>query len=162
MLPVKGRLSDSIGRRPILLVCTLLVLLTAYPTLAWLVQHPSFHRLLIVELWFSVLYGSYNGAMVVYLTEIMPPAVRSTGFSLAYSLATAIFGGYTPAICTYLIHVTSNKAMPGVWLCVAAVCALAAIIATAQMNSIPKERIRSGGDHHGNDVAVLNVGDAAP
>jgi hypothetical protein len=30
------------------------------------------------------------------------------GFSLAYSLATAIFGGFTPAICTYLIHLTGN------------------------------------------------------
>jgi hypothetical protein len=57
---------------------------------------------------FSFLYGSYNGAMVVYLTEIMPAEVRASGFSLAYSLATAIFGGFTPAICTYLIHFTNN------------------------------------------------------
>ena len=53
-----------------------------------------------VELWFVVLYASYNGAMVVFLTEFMPVEVRATGFSLAYSLATAIFGGFTPAICT--------------------------------------------------------------
>ena len=38
--------------------------------------------------------------MAVYLTEIMPAAVRTSGFSLAYSLATAVFGGFTPAICT--------------------------------------------------------------
>jgi len=38
--------------------------------------------------------------------------VRTSGFSLAYSLATALFGGFTPAICTYLIHVTGNPAMP--------------------------------------------------
>ncbi len=51
-----------------------------------------------MELWLSFIYGSYNGAMVVFLTEIMPADVRTTGFSLAYSLATAIFGGFTPAI----------------------------------------------------------------
>jgi hypothetical protein len=62
--------------------------------------------------------------MVVFLTDIIPPVVRTMGFSLAYSLATAIFGGFTPAICTYLIHLTSNKAMPGVWLSFAALCAL--------------------------------------
>jgi MHS family citrate/tricarballylate:H+ symporter-like MFS transporter len=39
--------------------------------------------------------------MVVFLTEIMPVEVRTAGFSLAYSLATAIFGGFTPAISTY-------------------------------------------------------------
>ena len=30
--------------------------------------------------------------------------------SVAYSLATAIFGGMTPAVCTYLIHATGNPA----------------------------------------------------
>ncbi len=139
MLPLMGRLSDSVGRRSLLFACTGLVLLTAYPALAWLVQAPSFDRLLLVELWLSVLYASYNGAMVVYLTEIMPIDVRSTGFSLSYSLATAIFGGYTPAICTYLIHVTNNRAMPGAWLSVAAVCALAAVSATLLITGLRKE-----------------------
>ncbi len=82
----------------------------------------------MVELWLSFLYGSYNGAMVVALTEIMPPAVRTTGFSLAYSLATALFGGFTPAISTWLIHATGNKAAPGLWLMFAALCGLVATL----------------------------------
>ncbi len=128
-LPVMGALSDRVGRRPLLLTCTALALLTAYPALLWLVSGPTFARLLTVELWLSCLYGSYNGAMVVYLTEIMPANVRATGFSLAYSLATAIFGGFTPAICTYLIHATGNRAVPGLWVSFAAVCGLTATLA---------------------------------
>jgi hypothetical protein len=62
--------------------------------------------------------------MAVFLTEIMPVEVRTSGFSLAYSLATAIFGGFTPAICTYLIHITGNRAIPGVWLSFAAIFGL--------------------------------------
>jgi hypothetical protein len=54
--------------------------------------------------------------------------VRTSGFSLAFSLATAIFGGFTPAISTYLIHVTGNQAMPAVWLSAAAACGLVATI----------------------------------
>ena len=127
-LPVMGALSDRIGRRPILIACTVVALLTAYPALAWLVSAPSFGRLLAVELWLSFLYGSYNGAMVVCLTEIMPVAVRTAGFSVAYSLATALFGGFTPAVSTYLIHVTGNRAMPGAWLSFAAVCGLVAAL----------------------------------
>jgi len=119
-LPVMGSLSDRVGRRPLLLGCTVLTLVTAYPAMLWLVRGPSFSRLLIVELWLSFLFGSYNGAMVVFLTEIMPISVRTSGFALAYSLATAVFGGFTPAISTYLIHITGNRAMPGVWLSVAA------------------------------------------
>jgi MFS family permease len=127
-LPVAGALSDRVGRRPILLATTILALLTAYPAMSWLVGAPSFGRLLAVELWLSFLYGSYNGAMVVFLTEIMPVEVRTAGFSLSYSLAAAIFGGFTPAISTFLIHATDNRAMPGVWLSVAALCGLAATL----------------------------------
>ena len=127
-LPVMGALSDRVGRKPLLVVFTVLTLLTAYPAVSWLVAEPSFGRLLAVELWLSFLYGSYNGAMVVALTEVMPPAVRTAGFSLAYSLATALFGGFTPAISTYLIHSTGNKAAPGLWLMFAAACGLVATL----------------------------------
>ena len=130
-LPVMGALSDRIGRRPILIVCTVLALLTAYPALQWAVAAPSFTRLLLVELWLSALYGSYNGAMVVYLTEIMPAAVRATGFSLAYSLATAIFGGFTPYISTWLIETTHNRAIPGAWVSFAAGMGLVATLILA-------------------------------
>lgn len=123
-LPVMGKLSDRYGRRPLLLIFTVLMIITAWPVLHWLVGSPSFAHLLEAELWLSFLYGSYNGAMVVYLAEVMPAEVRATGFSLAYSLATALFGGFTPAVCSYLIHVTGDKAMPGVWLTFAAVCGL--------------------------------------
>jgi metabolite-proton symporter len=125
-LPIMGALSDRIGRRPLLIGCTLLMLITAYPSMLWLAREPSFARLLTVELWFSFIYGSYNGAMVVFLAEIMPIEVRTTGFALAYSLATAIFGGFTPAISTYLIHISGNRAVPGLWLSFAAVCGLLA------------------------------------
>jgi MFS family permease len=132
-LPVMGAFSDRVGRRPLLVACTVLMILTAYPAMVWLVAGPTFWKLLTVELWLSFLYGSYNGAMVVFLTEIMPADVRTAGFSLAYSLATAIFGGFTPAISTYLIQVTGNRAVPGLWLAFAGACGLvAALVARAQ------------------------------
>jgi MFS transporter, MHS family, citrate/tricarballylate:H+ symporter len=127
-LPVMGALSDRIGRRPLLFACTILMIVTAYPAMLWLVRDPSFSKLLAVELWLSFLYGSYNGAMVVFLTEIMPIDVRTTGFALAYSLATAVFGGFTPAISTYLIHATQNNAVPGLWLSFAAAFGLIAAL----------------------------------
>lgn len=121
-LPLMGSLSDRIGRRPLLLTFAGIAILTAYPAMAWLVDQPSFVKLLIVELWLSFIYAGYNGAMVVHLTEIVPVAVRTAGFSLAYSLATTI-GGSTPAVVTYLIHETGNRAMPGAWLSMAAAIA---------------------------------------
>jgi hypothetical protein len=115
------------------------------------VHAPSFSRLLAVELWLSFLYGSYNGAMVVYLIEIMPSDVRTSGFALAYSLAAAIFGGFTPAICTYLIHVTGNRAVPGWWLSLAAVCSLVAALATRSPQS--GSRVQSASRQAGGGTA---------
>jgi MFS family permease len=129
-LPVSGALSDRIGRRPVLVAFASAAALTAYPVMTWLAVAPSFERLLVVELWLSFLFAGYNGAMVVHLTEIVPAAVRTAGFSLAYSLATTI-GGSTPVIVTSLIHATGNRAMPGAWLSIAAGVALVATLLSA-------------------------------
>jgi MHS family citrate/tricarballylate:H+ symporter-like MFS transporter len=127
-LPVMGALSDRIGRRPLLLTFTIVTILTAYPILTWLVVEPTFGKMLIVLLWLSFLYGSYNGAMVVALTEVVPANVRTAGFSLAYSLATALFGGFTPAVSTALIEFSGDKAAPGLWMSFAAICGLLATL----------------------------------
>ncbi len=126
-LPVSGAVSDRVGRRPLLIGTTLLAILTAYPVMHWLVANISFAHLLMVELWLSSLYACYNGAMVVYLTEIMPEEVRTSGFSLAYSLATVV-GGMTPAIATWLIHTLGDQAAPGAWMSVAGVIGLGAVL----------------------------------
>lgn len=141
-LPVMGALSDRIGRRPLLLTFTVLMIATAWPVLHWMVGSPSFAHLVEAELWLSFLYASYNGAMVVYLAEIMPAEVRAAGFSMAYSLATALFGGFTPAVSSYLIHATGDKAMPGVWLTFAAVCGLFGALLIGRM--VKQYRARHG------------------
>jgi MHS family citrate/tricarballylate:H+ symporter-like MFS transporter len=87
--------------------------------------------MLAVELWLSFLYGSYNGAMVVALTEVVPSHVRAAGFSLAYSLATTL-GGSSLFISTWLIEKTHDKAAPGMWMTFAAVCGLVATLAIYQ------------------------------
>ncbi len=125
LVPVFGLVSDRIGRKKLLIGATSLVICLAWPLMRWLVASPDFGRLLTVELVLAVLYSAYNGAAIVWLTEIVPPRIRTTGFSLAYSFATCI-GGFSPAICTWLINQTQDRAMPALWLIVAACCGLVA------------------------------------
>jgi MFS transporter, MHS family, citrate/tricarballylate:H+ symporter len=127
--PVGGAVSDRIGRRPVLLAIAGLSLVTAYPALLWLTAAPTFGKLLAVELMFSFYFGVYSGTMLGALVEVVPAHVRTTCFSLAFALAAALFGTFTPYAATKLISMTGNKASPGFWLmCAAASGIIAAIV----------------------------------
>src|SRR5713101_3505514 len=128
-LPIGGAISDRIGRKPVLLAIAGLSLITAYPMLSWLVVEPTFTKMLIVELVFSFYFGVYNRAMVAALTEVVPAHVRTTCFSLAFSLAAALFGTFTPLAATWLIDRTGDKASPGFWLMFAAASGIIATLA---------------------------------
>ena len=141
-LPVAGALSDRIGRRPLLIWTSVLAIVTAYPVMSWLVGSPSFAHLLVVELWLSFIYGCYNGAMVVYLTEVMPVEVRTSGFSLAYSLATVV-GGMTPAICTALIKQFGDKAAPGAWMSLAGLVGLGAVLVIGRISTSYRREVHA-------------------
>src|SRR3984893_8716770 len=142
-LPLSGALSDPIRRKPILRAFAILALLTAYPALVWLVRAPSFDRMLTVELWLSFIYACYNGAMVVALTEIVPASVRTSGFSLAYSLATTL-GGSPVLVSTWLIAHTGDKAAPGYWMSFAAICGLIATLALYRRSTGGVQYVASG------------------
>jgi len=126
--PVGGALSDRIGRRPVLLAIAVLSLLTAYPALHWLVEAPTFGKMLAVEMMFSFYFGVYSGTMLGALVEIVPKHVRTTCFSMAFALAAGLFGTFTPFASTWLIDHTGDKASPGYWLMCAAVLGIVAAL----------------------------------
>ncbi len=136
-LPIGGAISDRVGRRPLLLLIPSLALVSAYPAMSWLTADPSFAKLLAVDLWFSAVFGLYNGAMIPMLAEIVPASVRAAAFSLAYSIATAIFGGFTPLVSSYLIEATGNRAAPALWLSLAAAISLTAAILSRRLAPRP-------------------------
>jgi len=123
-IPVMGALSDRIGRAPLLIAAAATIAVVSYPSMVWLVAEPSLARLFIVEMFLGSLYGMWQGVLIISIVEIMPAEVRAAGWSVAYSLTYAIFGGFTPALVTWLIHETGDKAMPGAALVPAAIIGL--------------------------------------
>jgi len=133
MLPAFGSLSDRIGRWPLLITAPVLVLLTAYPAMSWLVAAPSFGRLLIVEFWLAILYAMYAGTLVPFIVELMPAKVRSSGYAIILSFANGLFGTFTPFIVTMLISTTGNRASPAIWLSAAAAVSILTAIAARRV-----------------------------
>ena len=143
LLPVFGSLADRIGRWPLLIAAPLLVLVSAYPAMSWLVAAPSFTRLLAVEFWLAILYAMYAGALVPFIVEIMPAKIRSSGYAIVLSLANGIFGTFTPFIVTALIAMSGNRASPALWLSAAAAVSLLAAFSARRVASKPSLQVQT-------------------
>jgi len=93
------------------------------------VQNPTFGKLLAVQMMLSFYFGVYSGTMLGALVEIVPAHVRTTCFSLAFALAAALFGTFTPFAATWLIDKTGDKASPCYWLMFGALLGIIATLA---------------------------------
>ncbi|SDF66988.1 MFS transporter, MHS family, citrate/tricarballylate:H+ symporter [Bradyrhizobium brasilense] len=140
--PIGGALSDRIGRKPVLLAIASLALMTAYPALNWLVSAPTFGKMLAVAMMFCFYFGTYSGTMLGALVEIVPAHVRTTCFSLAFALAAALFGTFTPLASTWLIERTHDKASPGFWLMFAAALSVIAALTIYRGTSKPSRAVQ--------------------
>jgi MHS family proline/betaine transporter-like MFS transporter len=67
------------------------------------------------------------GAQGVLAVEMVPPAQRCTIFSIAYSLAMALFGGTAPLVCSWLLEVRGWQWGPALYCCLYALPALWAL-----------------------------------
>jgi MHS family alpha-ketoglutarate permease-like MFS transporter len=98
--PVFGQLSDTLGRRPVLLLSTGGVALAAVPMALWL--SASFGRVLVIELVMLSLFGLYSAIAPAVMAEQLPTEVRAVGIGAPYNLAVAAFGGTAPYLLTWL------------------------------------------------------------
>lgn len=124
-----GRLSDRYGRRSIMLIAMLAVVIFSFPLLT-LLQQPD------ASLWLKGLAVMIAGAVVgmiagpgpAMLAEMFPTRIRYTGLGLAYSLSNAVFSGCAGLIITALIKETGNFYIPAWYVAVTGIISAAAIL----------------------------------
>lgn len=128
---VGGRLSDSIGRKPVLIWPRVVLLLLIFPALQLIVSEPTPAVFLVTLAVLSALHGMSGAALIILIAESFPTRVRSTGFSIVYAVAVSLFGGTAQSIITWLIGVTGNPMAPTGYLLVAtAICIGAGVMAS--------------------------------
>lgn len=97
-----GRLSDRVGRRPMILIGAALIVVWAFPYF-WLVNTGSLALLGVAVIVGGIGQSLTYGPIAAYIGELFEPHVRYSGASLAYQLSALTISGGTPLIMTAII-----------------------------------------------------------
>ncbi len=125
-IPLTGKLSDRIGRRPVLWM-------GAVSTVVLVV--PAFLMIAIGDIW-STLVGLaliafpvtfFVPTLASALPAIFPTASRYGGMGISYNISVAVFGGTAPFIIQGLIELSGNDMMPAYYLMVTSIIGAVAI-----------------------------------
>jgi len=112
-LIIFGRLSDSIGRKPVILTGFLLAALTYYPLYSWLgqVTHPGDINYPVAVLIVAILVcyvGMVYGPIGAFLAEYFPGRIRYTSVSVPYHIGNGWGGGLVPLITAASFQATHS------------------------------------------------------
>ena len=106
------------------------------PEFFLITRRPSLSTLLPALIWDCILQVAYVSALPAVMASIFPPRTRVTGLSLSYNLGVTIFGGFAPAIFTWLTEVTHDNTAPSFYLMAMAVLSIAAVITVKRRDGI--------------------------
>ncbi|OGT29951.1 MAG: hypothetical protein A3E87_09445 [Gammaproteobacteria bacterium RIFCSPHIGHO2_12_FULL_35_23] len=123
LIPFMAILSDKVGRKPVLVIGTLLFIFNSYPLFLLL---PSNNHYLVM--WALACLGALAsfivGPIASTLAELFATNIRTTGIAIAYNLSFGLFGGLAPLLITALIKRTHNMQSPAIYLSLTAFISL--------------------------------------
>lgn len=134
LMPFWGRLSDRIGRRPVLLISTLGAAAALVPAQA-LLSDSAGHLALAMGLEMFFLAAGVSILPAVY-AEMFPTRIRATGLAIPYSIAVALFGGTAPYLQTWLSSISQRAVFTGYM-------ALLLLVSSAVIAAMPETRAKS-------------------
>lgn len=104
-----SKLSDRLGRRRILIWGNIAAILLAFPVMALLEMGSTMAFMLAIVLGLSLVQGFTSGPYGAFAGELFPTAVRYSGTSVGYQLASTLGAGFTPMIATALVIAGGGK-----------------------------------------------------
>jgi MFS transporter, MHS family, proline/betaine transporter len=131
-----GRLSDRIGRKPLLMTAAIGYVVLSFPAVALMIAGGTFR----LVLGFAIL-----GALLVLMLAVIgstfpamfPTKVRYGSFAIGYNLSTSAFGGTAPFVITALITATGTNFIPAYYLIIAGLVAIVPIMLIPETAGVP-------------------------
>jgi len=100
--PVVGRLSDFIGRRPVMMTFGVCGTLFTYPIFTAIAQTHSVGTAFALVMAGLVMLTGYTSINAIVKAELFPADIRALGVALPYALANTIFGGTAEYVALWL------------------------------------------------------------
>jgi MFS transporter, MHS family, proline/betaine transporter len=123
-----GRLSDAIGRKPVMLFGCVGLLALSIPALLLIrtgMMLPVFGGLLIL----GVLLSCFTGVMPSALPALFPTRIRYGALAIGFNISVSLFGGTTPLVAAWLVNHTGDLMMPAYYLMGASLIGIVSVLA---------------------------------
>lgn len=109
MIPVFGKLSDTLGRRKTYVIGVLATALFVYPAF-WMMDTGNVPLVLLaIVIPFGVVYPMVYGPIAAMFSESFSTRVRYTGVSFVYQFSGIFASGLTPLIAASLLQIGGGK-----------------------------------------------------
>jgi MFS family permease len=135
-----GWLSDRIGRKPVMILPAVLLLVSILPCF-WAIGHWKNVWTLYGAVSVMVIFASVTSVpVIVTITETLPAHIRSGAVALIYAFAISIFGGSTQFVIKWLLQHTHDPLAPAYYWTGAAVLGLVAKLLVTESAPIKRRR----------------------
>ena len=107
--PLAGRLSDLVGRRPLMIFFGVTGTLLTYPIFAALAEKPTVGAAFALVMAALVMVTGYTSINAIVKAELFPADIRALGVALPYALANTVFGGTAEYVALWLKNIGHER-----------------------------------------------------
>ena len=111
-----GWLGDRIGRKPVMITASIVLLLLGLPCFMVMAQMKTLTALLAGAALMATATGALAPAMLAGLSESLPPSLRAGSLAIIYALAITVFGGTSQFVVAWLVAVTGSAIAPAFYM----------------------------------------------